>query len=93
MIITYIAFLLSQDDKRQGINYDIPACRDLYTRVTNVIPTLKIAATSTLHVQEIILLCVVFTSVLAGKPEGRRPLGRPRRRRKDNIKMDLTEVE
>jgi len=27
--------------------------------------------------------------VLAGKPEGKRPLGRPRRRWKDNIKMDL----
>jgi hypothetical protein len=31
--------------------------------------------------------------VLVGKPEGRRPLGRPRRRWKDNIKMDLQEVE
>jgi hypothetical protein len=30
--------------------------------------------------------------VLGGKPEGRRPLGRPRRRREDNIKMDLEEV-
>ena len=29
---------------------------------------------------------------LAGKPEGRRPLGRPRLRREDNIKMDLREV-
>ena len=27
-----------------------------------------------------------------GKPEGKRSLGRPRRRRKDNIKMDLQEV-
>ena len=27
-----------------------------------------------------------------GKPEGKRPLGRPRRRREDNIKMDLQEV-
>ena len=27
-------------------------------------------------------------SVLVGKPEGRRPLGRPRRRLEDNIKMD-----
>jgi hypothetical protein len=26
------------------------------------------------------------------KPEEKRPLGRPRRRRKDNIKMDLQEV-
>jgi hypothetical protein len=30
--------------------------------------------------------------VLVGKPEGRRPLGRPRRRWVDNIKMDLREV-
>jgi hypothetical protein len=30
--------------------------------------------------------------VLVGKPEGRRPLGRPRRRLEDNIKMDLREV-
>ena len=29
---------------------------------------------------------------LVGKPEGRRPLGRPRRRWQDNIKMDLQEV-
>ena len=27
--------------------------------------------------------------VLVGKPEGKRPLGRPRRRWKDNVKMDL----
>jgi len=31
--------------------------------------------------------------VLAGKPEGNRPLGRPRRRWEDNIKMDFQEVE
>ena len=30
--------------------------------------------------------------VLVGKPEGQRPLGRPRRRWEDNIKMDLQEV-
>jgi hypothetical protein len=30
--------------------------------------------------------------VLVGKPEGKRPLGRLRRRREDNIKMDLQEV-
>ena len=27
-----------------------------------------------------------------GKPDGKRPLGRPRRRWEDNIKMDLQEV-
>jgi len=31
--------------------------------------------------------------VMVGKPEGKRPLGRPRRRWEDNIKMDLQEVE
>ena len=30
--------------------------------------------------------------VLIGKPEGKRPLGRPRRRWVDNIRMDLQEV-
>jgi len=30
--------------------------------------------------------------VLVGKPEGNRPLGRPRHRWEDNIKMDLREV-
>jgi hypothetical protein len=30
--------------------------------------------------------------VLVGKPGGRRPLGRSRRRRENNIKMDLREV-
>jgi hypothetical protein len=31
--------------------------------------------------------------VLVGKPEGKRPLGRPRRKLEGNIKMDLQEVE
>jgi hypothetical protein len=30
--------------------------------------------------------------VLVGKPEGKRPLGRPRRRWEDNIKIDLQDV-
>jgi len=30
--------------------------------------------------------------VLVGKPDGKRPLGRPRRRWEDNINMDLHEV-
>jgi hypothetical protein len=29
---------------------------------------------------------------LVGKPEGKRPLGRPRRRWEDGIKMDLREI-
>jgi len=31
--------------------------------------------------------------ILVGKPEGKRPLGRPRRRWEDDIKVDLQEVE
>jgi hypothetical protein len=31
--------------------------------------------------------------MLVGKPEGKRPLGSPRRRWEDNIKMDVEEVE
>jgi hypothetical protein len=29
---------------------------------------------------------------LVGKPEGRRPLGRPKHRQEDNIKMDLQDM-
>jgi hypothetical protein len=36
-------------------------------------------------------ICSAFR-VLVGKPEGKRPLGRSRRRWEDNIKMDLQEV-
>jgi hypothetical protein len=31
--------------------------------------------------------------ILVGKPEGKRPLGRPKRRREDNIRMDFREIE
>jgi hypothetical protein len=34
----------------------------------------------------------IFFECLVGKPEGKRPLGRPRRRWEDNIKIDLQEV-
>jgi hypothetical protein len=40
-------------------------------------------------------LIIYFISAcryLVGKPEGKRPLGRPRRRWEDNTKMDLQEV-
>jgi hypothetical protein len=30
--------------------------------------------------------------VFVGRPEGKRPLGRPRRRWEDNIRMDLREI-
>jgi hypothetical protein len=30
--------------------------------------------------------------VLVGRPEGKRPLGRPTRRWEDNIKLDLSEI-
>jgi hypothetical protein len=34
----------------------------------------------------------VVHNILVGRPEGRRPLGRPRSRWEDNIKMDLWEI-
>jgi hypothetical protein len=34
----------------------------------------------------------VACRVLVGRPEGKKPIGRPRRRREDNIKMDHYEV-
>jgi hypothetical protein len=34
----------------------------------------------------------VVYRVLVGRPEGKRPLGRPRGRWEDNIKLDLREI-
>ena len=34
----------------------------------------------------------MYKGVLMGKPEGKRPLGRPRRRGENNIEMDFQEV-
>jgi hypothetical protein len=31
--------------------------------------------------------------ILVGKPEGKRPLGRPRRKWEDNVKMDLRDIK
>jgi hypothetical protein len=31
-------------------------------------------------------------NILMGKPEGKKPLGRSRRRREDNMKTDLSEI-
>ena len=35
---------------------------------------------------------MISFKILTGKPTGRRPLGRPRRRWEDNIRMDLEEI-
>jgi hypothetical protein len=35
----------------------------------------------------------MLTGLTFGKPDGKRPLGRPRRRWEDNIKMDLKQTE
>jgi hypothetical protein len=34
----------------------------------------------------------IVYKVLLGKPEGKRPLGRPRRRRVDGVRMDLRKI-
>jgi hypothetical protein len=36
---------------------------------------------------------IMACRILVGNPEGKRPLGKPRRRWVDNIKMDLREIE
>ena len=67
--------------------------------ITNLIP-IKCTYSQFSHIifAYYYLLCCVCGSlsgvhkVLMGKPEGKRPLGRPRRIWEDNIKMDLEEV-
>jgi hypothetical protein len=46
------------------------------------------------EINEEIIKCdtLIHCRILVGKPESKRPLGRPRRRWEDNIKMELQEV-
>ena len=39
-----------------------------------------------------IYINVIFIKILTGKPTGKRPLGRPRNRWEDNIRMDLEDI-
>jgi hypothetical protein len=42
--------------------------------------------------EEYIYIHIYIYRIMVGKPEGKRPLERPRRRWVDNIKMDLREI-
>ena len=65
------------------------AKRKLHVSVHKQIPALPLVR----HLRETFQLVISKVHrVLVGKPEGKRPLGRPRRRWEDNIKMDLQEV-
>jgi hypothetical protein len=44
-------------------------------------------------INELVDIAADYTAYVACIPEGKRPLGRRRRRWEDNIKMDLQEVE
>ena len=64
---------------------------DLYSS-PNIVRVIKLRIRRAGHVARIWQRRGVYR-VLVGKPEGKRPLGRPRRRWEDNIKMNLQEVE
>jgi hypothetical protein len=59
---------------------------------TNHVPQTFVVAIKPDEVISVVLSPFHFRRALVGKPEGRRPLGRPRRRWEDNIKVDLREV-
>jgi hypothetical protein len=67
---------------------------DFHKLVQKSVPLCQMNTVRTVTFSLILLLKIMFNRyrVLVGKPEGRIPLGRPRRRWEDNIKMDLQEV-
>jgi len=64
--------------------------RELYS-LTNIVRVVKSRMRWAWHVARMGKGRVVHR-ILVGKPEGKRPLGRPRRRWEDNIKMDFRGV-
>jgi len=76
---------------REWRRLDKEELNDLYSS-PNIVPVIKSRRTRWAgHVARICEERGLYR-VLVGKPEGRRPLGRPRRRWVDNIRMDLQEV-
>ena len=76
----------------------------LTLNVNSLISAVKEASSSNLRISQFMQFVVCLShpwprlrelgvAVLMGKPEGKRPLGRPRRRWVDNIRTDLQEVE
>ena len=63
---------------------------DLYFSLT-VFRVIKLRMRWVVHVSRMVEMRGVFR-VLVGKAEGKRPLGRPRRRWEDNIMMDIQEL-
>jgi hypothetical protein len=78
--------------QENGENYIMRGLNDLYCS-PNMVRVIKSRTMRWAgHVTRMRERRVVYR-VLVGKPEGKRPLGRPRRRWEDNLKMDLQEVE
>ena len=76
---------------REWRRLDKEELNDLYSS-PNIVPVIKSRRTRWAgHVARICEERGLYR-VLVGKPEGRRALGRPRRRWVDNIRMDLQEV-
>jgi len=44
------------------------------------------------HVKHMREMTNAYSNVLVGKPEGKRPLGRPTHKWEDNIRMDISEI-
>src|SRR5215469_4068223 len=92
-----VSFMQIYDDRFQaesGCNWrklHNEELRDLYS-LPNIVPVIKSRRMRWVgHVARMSEGRGVHR-VLVGKPEGKRPMGRPRRRSEDNIKMDLQEV-
>jgi hypothetical protein len=73
-------------DPEQGSQVRIPLCNLSFCFISRIAspPPIRRRASVT-HCT----VCYKIYRVSVGRPEGRRPLGRPRRRWKENIKMDL----
>jgi hypothetical protein len=68
------------------------ARRIIFATAGNRIPYSAILLCSPFEIHSTSNEVCILTIILVGKPEGKRPLGRNRRRWEDNIRMDLREI-
>ena len=64
----------------------------LYSRLPTTYSTYVKHVPRDIETPSYLFMCGSAFKILTGKPTGKRPLGRPRRRWEDNIRMDLEEI-
>ena len=81
-----------QEEKKKNEVTDFMRSRNMEEDMTEDRHLWRLGMDGRLLAVQNLIIKIVIIIILTGKPTGKRPLGRPRRRWEDNITMDLEEI-